>query len=73
MIYAGFWKRFAALFIDGLIIWVVSLICVVPYFLPALGIIIAGVYHVVFETSPLRGTPGKALMKIAVVKSNGSL
>jgi uncharacterized RDD family membrane protein YckC len=73
MNYAGFWKRFAALLIDGIIIWLLSMVLIIPFYIPALGIIIAGFYHVIFETSPLRATPGKSLMKIAVVKSNGSL
>jgi uncharacterized RDD family membrane protein YckC len=73
MIYAGFWKRFAALIIDAIFVWVISVVCILPYFIPPLGLIIYVVYHVVFETSPLRGTPGKALMKIALVKNNGSL
>ncbi|MBY0416326.1 MAG: RDD family protein [Bdellovibrionales bacterium] len=73
MTYAGFWKRFFALLIDGIIVWLLSLVLIVPYFVPPLTIIIAGIYHIVFLTSPLRATPGKALMKISVVKSNGSL
>lgn len=73
MNYAGFWKRFAAVIIDAIIIWLLSMVLIIPYFVPPLGIIVAAFYHVVFETSPLRATPGKAILKIAVVRSNGSL
>jgi uncharacterized RDD family membrane protein YckC len=73
MNYAGFWRRFAALLIDAIIIWLISMVTIIAFYIPPIGIIIAGFYHVIFETSPLRATPGKALMKIAVVKSNGSL
>lgn len=71
MIYSGFWRRFLALLIDGVFIWIICLITIIPYFLPPLCLVIMAYYHVVFEVSPLRATPGKALMKIAVVKSNG--
>ncbi len=74
MIYAGFWKRFAALLIDGCImILIYMILMIVPFFPQLFAILISGFYHVVFETSPLRATPGKALMKIAVVKSNGNM
>ncbi|MBC7714903.1 MAG: RDD family protein [Rhizobacter sp.] len=72
MNYAGFWRRFAALFIDGVIVFLISMILIIPFWVQPLGFIVAIFYHVVFEVSPLRATPGKALMGIAVVKSNGS-
>lgn len=72
MIYAGFWKRFAALFIDGVIIFFISMILIIPYFIAPLSLIVSGLYKVVFETSPLRATPGKAIMGLAVVRNNGS-
>ncbi len=37
MSYAGFWKRFAAVLIDGIILWVVDLFLLVP-FLGMLGL-----------------------------------
>ena len=37
MTYAGFWKRFAAILIDGVILWVVDLFLLVP-FLGMLGL-----------------------------------
>lgn len=72
MVYSGFWRRFLALLLDSVFIWVICMVTIIPYFLPPLCILIAAYYHVVFEVSPLRATPGKALMKMAVVKSNGS-
>ena len=73
MIYAGFWKRFAALIIDGCILAVVYLLLMIfPFFPMLFWVLISGYYHVVFETSPLRATPGKALMKMAVLKTNGT-
>ncbi len=72
MVYAGFWRRFAALILDAIFVWVICMLLIIPWFITPLCIIIGGVYRVVFETSPLRATPGKALMKMAVVKTNGS-
>lgn len=73
MIYAGFWRRFLALVLDGIFIFFISMILILPFWIQPLSILVAIFYHVVFEVSPLRATPGKALMGIAVVKSNGSL
>ncbi len=72
MNYSGFWKRFFALCIDGFILWIVYMILmIVPFFPQVLWIMISTYYHVVFETSPLRATPGKALLGIAVIKPDG--
>lgn len=70
--FAGFWRRFAALIIDGLIVWLLCLITIIPYWISPLAILIAAYYHVVFETSELRGTPGKVIMNIVVTKTNGN-
>lgn len=72
MNYAGFWRRFAAFLIDCLFIWLICLLLIIPYFIPPISLIIAIFYHVVFETSSLKATPGKALLQIAVIKSNGN-
>ena len=73
MIYAGFWKRAAAFVIDALVVWIIMFILYAVRFFPQLlAFILGGFYHAVFETSPLRATPGKALMKIAVLKVDGS-
>ena len=75
MNYAGFWRRFAAVLIDGLILWLPSL---------ALGVVVRGqgvvlgggillgfLYKPFFDSSMLRGTPGKALMNIEIRSENG--
>ena len=48
------------------------MVLIIPWFITPLCIIIAAFYHVVFETSPLRSTPGKALLGMTVVKSSGA-
>lgn len=65
--YAGFWVRFVALMIDNLIL-------IIPAFLfPVFGLMIATfIYKPLFESSPLRGTPGKAVMGLSVVSEDGS-
>ncbi len=70
--YAGFWRRFAALLIDAFIVWLLCAITIIPWFIPPISLIIAAVYRVVFETSSLRGTPGKVVMDICVIKTDGS-
>ena len=72
MVYTGFWRRFLAFLLDGIFISIICVILIIPYFVSPLWVVVAGFYHVVFETSPLRATPGKALLKMSVVKSNGS-
>lgn len=71
MNYSGFWRRFLAMILDSLFIWIICMVLILPYFLTPLCLIIAGFYHVVFETSALRATPGKALLNMAVIKTNG--
>ena len=73
MISAGFWRRAGAFIIDALVIWVImALLYVIAFFPQILAFILGGFYHVVFETSPLRATPGKVLMKMVVLKTDGS-
>lgn len=70
MQYSGFWRRFGATCIDGLILTIPSLAAgaLIPF---VGGFVIQLFYKPVFEASPLMGTPGKALMGIAVVDPNG--
>lgn len=76
MNYAGFWKRFAALFIDNLILMIPSLVLggVVRdmYFAIGSGFIIAFIYFPFFESSALEATPGKALLGLSVVSESGA-
>lgn len=71
MIYAGFWRRWAALFIDAIILLIPS--ALLNYVIPYVGsIILVLVYKPVFEASVLQATPGKALMGISAVSEDGS-
>lgn len=71
MVYAGFWRRGAALFID-------CLICLIPnlffgWVVPVAGpVLFTALYKPVFESSFLKATPGKALMGIAVLSEQGT-
>ncbi len=74
MIYAGFFRRLAASFIDGLILVIPTLVLGGslgnPYAGFGLGFVIAIFYRPIFESSVLCGTPGKALMGIVVVSED---
>lgn len=64
--YAGFWIRVWASLIDGLIL----LIPVI--FIPYIGGILVSIfYKPIFESSPLHGTPGKAIMGLSVLTEDG--
>jgi serine/threonine-protein kinase len=75
MTYASFWKRFGAYMIDGIILVIPSLILSksLPYFglSTGLGFVLSFLYRPFFESSSLAGTPGKALIGIAVVNESG--
>jgi uncharacterized RDD family membrane protein YckC len=69
---AGFWRRFAAAFIDGIIVGVVVIVLDllakgVGY---AIGIIIAIAYFTYFEGGPTGQTLGKRVMGIRVIDFN---
>ncbi|WP_409478589.1 RDD family protein [Pseudobdellovibrio sp. HCB154] len=70
MVYSGFWRRFVASFLDGLIMlipaWILGML--LPY---VGGIILGLVYKPVFEASALKGTPGKAMMGMVVLSESG--
>ncbi len=69
--YASFWRRFLTLFIDGLILIIPNII--LNHILPvAGGILLFLFYKPIFECSPIRATPGKALMGMIVVAEDGS-
>ncbi|MDP3028608.1 MAG: RDD family protein [Deltaproteobacteria bacterium] len=79
MSYAGFWKRLAAVFIDGLIL---SLLLVIPVEIleATYGIFVAGiasglinyVYFALFESSSRQATLGKMALEIKVTDIYGS-
>ena len=70
MIYAGFWRRFVAIFIDAVILTIPSLVInqIVPY---AGALLFGFIYYPLFISSPLQATPGKAIMGVAVIDENG--
>ena len=71
MIYASFWKRFLAFFLDILILIIPA--AILNALLPGIGsVIILLLYKPVFEASPISATPGKALIGLAVVTEDGS-
>jgi uncharacterized RDD family membrane protein YckC len=70
MIYAGFFRRFVALIIDSLIIFIPSWIAGVA--IPFVGAVaINFLYSVILESSSAKSTPGKFLMGIIVLDENG--
>lgn len=70
--YASIFKRLIAAIIDTAFVAVVYLLVgVIPFFPFVLWPLIVLYYHVAFETSALRGTPGKVIMKIALVTLDG--
>lgn len=73
--YAGFWIRFVAALIDGIIMSLVSLISIAIFGVDSIATnvvgLIAGItYHVYFLTSPKQATIGKQLLNIYVVDTN---
>ena len=72
--YAGFWRRFAGLFLDSLVVGAISFILQSIFgdsgLGTALGVIIGLVYYVYFFTSTGQ-TLGAKVMGIKVVDANG--
>lgn len=66
MPYASFGKRFLAILIDGFLVSVVSMI------FPPIGFLSILIYFPVFESSRLKGTPGKLLMNTVIVNEDGT-
>ncbi|MFP5519087.1 MAG: RDD family protein [Bdellovibrionia bacterium] len=63
--YAGFWIRFVAAMIDGLITLIPTLLF--SWLIPPIGsIFVQFFYKVFFESSALQATPGKALLGLQV-------
>ena len=70
--YAGFWRRFFAACIDGLFTWIIGGILgfiagndvIVSI---SVGALVGIVYTAIFDSSELMGTPGKAILGLAVV------
>lgn len=76
-IYAGFWRRFLAMIIDGFITGILGII--LSFIIGndiiltiSISAIIGIIYVGIFDSSNLQATPGKALLGLAVV-AKGSL
>lgn len=70
--YAGFWRRFGAIMIDGILIAVVGLLFkIIGLYSVGLDILLALLYTPFFEASELQATPGKALLDMRVVNMSG--
>lgn len=86
--YAGFWVRFCAMFLDGIILRLIqapfellvyfgalpdAFIAISAIISPILNIAIALTYYTLFIGNPkLQATPGKMAMKLKVIRSDGS-
>jgi len=63
--YAGFWLRFAATLIDGLILLIPSLI--LAFLLPFFEIILNWLYYACLESSKSQATLGKRIVGIKLL------
>jgi uncharacterized RDD family membrane protein YckC len=82
--YAGFWRRFLAVFIDSIVIQIVNMLVAAAmgypvfdvsreYFDPPalVGLVIGWLYFAVQESSPAMGTLGKRAVGIRVTTMDG--
>jgi uncharacterized RDD family membrane protein YckC len=72
---AGFWRRFAAAFLDGIILGVINLILTIALKGGAgniLGLVVTMAYFTFFEGGRRGQTPGKSALGIRVVSFDGS-
>ncbi len=84
-VYAGFWRRFAAIIVDGILLWIVqviffrSLAFKMFVFTPGLffkmyfwSILISWLYFALMESSSKQATLGKMLIGIKVTDLDGN-
>ena len=81
--YGGFWVRLGAYFVDGYIIWVLSVAAITGMALVftgkftiyaetgLVGIVVAMFYHASFVSSSMMATPGKRLFGLYVTDDQG--
>jgi uncharacterized RDD family membrane protein YckC len=71
---AGFWRRFAAAFLDGIILGVIDVILQVALkgAGDALGLLVSVAYFTLFEGGARGQTPGKSALGIRVISFDGS-
>jgi uncharacterized RDD family membrane protein YckC len=74
---AGFWRRFGAVVVDGIVLIIPTVILdlVLKGAGPILAIVIQGAYFTYFEGGPRGQTPGKSALGIRVISfdSGGSI
>lgn len=71
--YAGFWLRFVAIIIDGLILMPVNFLITSMFGKYSIMWILASwLYFSIFESSKLRATPGKLALGLTVTDMDGS-
>ena len=72
--YAGFWKRFAAALVDGVIISVIDSILfrLLGGAGSGIGLLVFLGYFTYFESSERQATPGKMLLGIKVIDLEGN-
>lgn len=70
--YAGFWRRFGAMMVDGILVALISVVFkVLALHSLGLDVLLSLLYTPFFEASELQATPGKALLDMRVVNLNG--
>ena len=70
---AGFWIRFVAAFLDGIIVGgVIFALAMVSPSLSLVGYLLAIVYWVYFPSSDMMATPGKAVLGLKITDNDGN-
>lgn len=72
--YAGFWRRFAAFLIDGIILGIISAILIFIFdqnLTTLAGVIIGWLYYALQESSERQATLGKTVLGIYVTDTEG--
>ena len=76
---AGFWIRFVAAIIDGIIVGVgygILMFAMIAIEMYALAMILSFIwalgYHIYFPSSDMMGTPGKALLGLKITDESGN-
>ena len=79
--YAGFWRRFLASFIDGIVLLIISASISIPFaalkndaltvFSRIISLLISAGYYIFFWTNQDGQTLGKRLLAVKVIKENG--
>lgn len=68
--YAGFWKRFVAALIDGIIVTIATLI--LSLIIGKVSVIAGWLYFILMESSEYQATLGKMILKIKVIDTHGN-